>query len=486
MFFERMSIPGLAINSYIVGDQISKSCAVIDPTRDVDDFIQIANKAGLEIKYILETHVHADFVSGSKELKTRLNNKPQIACSAMGGNEWIPQYADIKIDNGHELELGTIILKALHTPGHTPEHISWLLYDEKKNKKEPTTLFSGDFLFVGSIGRPDLLGEKARQQLAKELFRSVFEIAVNLPDSLEIYPNHGAGSLCGKGISSNESSTIGNEKKYNPAFERRDESSWISNILKGMPPAPPYFSRMKKINITGAPILGEYLPGNKSFYANEFQNSSNDGIILDTRQKELFAENHIPNSINIPVSDNLSTWAGWLLPADKPIFLVLERNEDLKNVQLSLLRVGFDNIKGYLKDGISSWKNLNPPLSSLKTVSVQELNTMIEKKYNNFYILDVRTDSEWQSGHIKEAHHIHAGHILNRIKEIPNNKQIIVTCGSGYRASIIASILKREGFKDVSNLTGGMTSWKNENLPLNIVAVAPSYSNQQPLCGSTQ
>lgn len=466
MFFKRKTIPGLAINTYIVGDEDSNTCAVIDPAYDVNELIKIAQQENLEIKYILETHVHADFVSGSKELKTQLSNKPLILCSAMGGDEWIPKYCDRNIKDGDSLAFGSVKLKAIHTPGHTPEHICWALYDSKRSKADPIVLFSGDFLFVGSVGRPDLLGLEAQKSLAKELYKSIFEIAFKLPDFLEIFPAHGSGSLCGKGISSNYSSTIGYEKKFNPSMQKEDEKTWIEKLLTGMPPAPPYFTRMKKLNVTGGQILNNNFPGNSSISAKDFSNKSKEGIIIDSRSKETFASAHIPNSINIPKSDNFSSWVGWLLEPTKPIFLVLDNEDDLNEVQLALFRVGFFSIDGFLKGGINSWEKSGLPLSQLKTLTVQELNNKITQNQNNFFLLDVRTDSEWESGHIKEAHHIHGGKIQNSLNEIPKNTSVLVTCGSGYRASIISSILKREGFQDVANIIGGMTAWKNNNFPI--------------------
>src|SRR3954451_2289805 len=326
MFFQQRFVPGLAIASYLVGDEKTKEAAVIDPTRDVEEFVRIASGEGLRIKHILETHVHADFVSGARELKARLNGEPQIHCSGMGGADWLPAYADHVVKNGDEVKLGIVRLRALHTPGHTPEHVSWLLFDDSRSKETPWLIFSGDFVFVGDVGRPDLLGDAERVRLAHDLYHSVFDTLRALPDFLEVFPAHGAGSLCGKAIGSRRSSSLGFERQFNASLKPFPEAQWTDKLLAGMPPAPPYFKRMKQVNRSGPAILGTALPGRNPIapktLRDRLDRGGDDLIVLDLGAAEAFAAAHMPGSISIGLTPQLPTWAGWILPAEKPIVLV--------------------------------------------------------------------------------------------------------------------------------------------------------------------
>ncbi len=251
MFFHRITIPGLAIHSYLVGNEESKECAAIDPARDADLYIDLAAKHGFQITHIFETHVHADFVSGALEIKTRLHGKPEIYCSGMGGKEWIPSYADHIVKDGEEVKMGELMFQAVHTPGHTPEHVMWALYDHGKLQR----IFTGDLLFVGDVGRPDLLGKEEMKRLSHQLYESVFQKLKPFPDDAEIRPAHGAGSLCGKQLGSNPVSTLGAERKTNKALKMLPEEHWTKELMREMPPVPKYFPRMKKINVAG-PVSG--------------------------------------------------------------------------------------------------------------------------------------------------------------------------------------------------------------------------------------
>src|SRR5437867_707281 len=290
MFFYQRFVPGLAIASYIVGDAKTRRAAVIDPTRDVDDFINIARENGnLQITDILETHVHADFVSGAVELKGRLNGKPQIHSSGMGGVDWTPKYADHVARDGDEVKLGSIRLKCMHTPGHTPEHVCWALYDDSRSVDTPWLVFTGDFLFVGDVGRPDLLGEKQRATLAHQLYDSTFNRIAPWPDFVEVFPAHGAGSACGKAIGSRRSSSVGFERRFNPSLKPMPEPQWIDRLMQGMPLIPAYFARMKKINVQGPPLLGETLPGQTPMSIERLRELvKTNATVLDVRSKEAF------------------------------------------------------------------------------------------------------------------------------------------------------------------------------------------------------
>ncbi len=466
MLLYQRFVPGLAIASYIVGDERTGEAAVIDPTRDVDEFLRYANDHDLHIRHILETHVHADFVSGARELKARLNDVPQIHVSGMGGAEWTPPYADHVASDGHEVRIGSVRLQAVHTPGHTPEHVSWSLYDDTRSKDVPWLIFTGDFLFVGDVGRPDLLGEEAKKQLAHQLYASVFERLPALPDITEIFPAHGAGSLCGKAISSRRSSTVGFERRFNPALQQKPEQQWVDDLMSDMPLAPPYFLRMKHVNRTGPKIIGPQLPGQTRWSAKQVHERTCDNcLILDVRGKEAFAAAHIPNAINIPFSPNLPTWAGWVLPYDRPMLIVTDDPAQMPEVTTHLLRIGLDDVQGYLQGGMDGWETSGLPLERLDTLSVQQLHQRLKSGATKLTVLDVRTEREWNAGHIDGAIHVHGGKLQQHFADVPRDKPVAVICGSGYRGSIAASFLKREGYPDVANVVGGMSAWKAAELP---------------------
>lgn len=465
MLLHQRFIPGLASVSYVVGDEKSGEAAVIDPTRDVEAYIRFAMDHDLQIKHIIETHVHADFVCGSRELKATLRDEPTIHCSSYGGKDWTQPYADQHVKEGNTVEFGSVRLGFQHTPGHTPEHISVLLFDKSRSADTPWVMFTGDFLFVGDVGRPDLLGEEAKKELAHELYQSIFERITSLPDITEIFPAHGSGSLCGKAIGSRRSSTLGFERLYNAALKKKPEEQWVHDLLTDMPLSPPYFKRMKKVNKEGPVIIGPEPPGTRRWKAKDvYERVCDKCLIVDTRHKGAFAASHIADAINIPFGNNLPTWAGWVLPYDRPILLVVEQPSQVEEVVTHLWRVGFDDVQGYMQGGMDAWETAGLPLVTLSTLPVHELKQKMDRQ-EKLTVLDVRTESEWNAGHIDGARHIHGGKLQEHFAEVPRDKPVAVVCGSGYRASIAASFLQRNGYKDVSNVVGGMSAWKAAKLP---------------------
>ena len=466
MFFHQRFIPGLAIYSYMIGDETTKQCAVVDPSRDVDAYLELADREGLTIRHALETHVHADYISGSRELKARLGDALTVHCSGLGGDEWTPPYADHVVADGDEIVLGRVRLKAVHTPGHTLEHVCWAVYDDDRSREVPWLMLTGDFLFVGDVGRPDLLGAEAQKQLAHQLYGSVFQKLPGLPDVTEIYPGHGAGSLCGKALGSRSASTIGFERQFNGALIEKPEDRWVDDLLAGMPPAPPYFGRMKRVNRQGPPVLGPGLPGQKPIPPKAFREQSDAGaVVLDARPKEAFAAAHVPGAISIPLAANLPTWAGWVLPYDKPLLLVVEEPAEAIEVATHLIRIGLDDLRGFLAGGMSAWETAGLPIARIETLSVHDLKHRLDDGAARPFVLDVRTDAEWEAGHVDGATHIHGGHLSGRLDEVPRDRPVAVICGSGYRGSIASSLLGRAGFGAVANVLGGMTAWKAADLP---------------------
>jgi hydroxyacylglutathione hydrolase len=467
MFFHQRFVPGLAIASYIVGDDKTKEVAVVDPTRDVDDILRLCRANGnLKIRHILETHVHADFVSGAVELKNRLGGDVAIHSSAMGGAEWTAQYADHPAKDGDEIRMGCIRLRCVHSPGHTPEHICWELFDDSRSHDTPWLIFTGDFLFVGDVGRPDLLGEEARNKLAHELYQSTFDRFKRIPDFVEIFPAHGAGSLCGKAIGSRRSSSIGFERRFNPSLQPLPETEWVAHLMHAMPPAPPYFKRMKRINVKGPPLLGERLPGDRAIPAVELKRliDRDEAIVLDVRPREQFASNHILGSLHIELAPNLASWAGWIVPDDRRIVLVVQNEQELTEAVTQLIRIGLDNIAGYLEGGVEAWMGAGFKSDALTTISPRAAASKLGNGDYTF-LLDVRTDGEWNSAHIHNAAHIFLGFLDKRSDELPKDRQIMMICGSGYRSSIAGSILQRKGFADLISVAGGMDAWLAEKLP---------------------
>lgn len=447
MFFYKRFIPGLAILSYMIGDEKTKECAVIDPVRDVDNYLQVAKVNGYTIKYILETHVHADFVSGSKELKDKLNGKPLIYCSGLGGKEWIPSYCDRAVENGETIAFGNLKLTAMHTPGHTPEHIIWLVYDLTRSKETPWFVFTGDLLFVGDVGRPDLLGRDKLEKLEDDLYMSLFEKLKTLPDFVEIYPAHGQGSLCGKSLGSRDSSTLGFERQFNPALRFQEKQAWIHNLMENMPKAPSYFPRMKKTNIDGGKSLDAILQGVKPI-----EKGRDDIVWIDTRPAPLFLRDHQPGTVWMPISTKLAPWASYLLPYDKSLGIITTTAEVARQAAIELARVGFDSIAGYAL-AISQGS-----LSKIQYVTPTELK-MDLKKGEAWSIIDVREPLEWNQRHIEGAESIPLKEIKGRDLSPDTRQKRVFVCESGTRALIAASYFDALGLKNLYVLEGGMAAW---------------------------
>lgn len=448
MFFYKRFIPGLAILSYMIGDEKSKECAVIDPVRDVEEYLLAAKANGYTIKYILETHVHADFLSGSKELKAKLHGKPLIYCSSMGGKEWIPSYCDRAVEEGETIVMGNLQLKAEHTPGHTPEHIIWLVYDLGRSQETPWFVFTGDLLFVGDVGRPDLLGKENLKKLEDDLYSSLFEKLKPLPDFVEIFPAHGQGSLCGKSLGSRDSSTIGFERQFNPALRFQDKKAWIHKLMDNMPKAPAYFSRMKKMNIEGGKPLGEILQSIKPI-----EKSENDILWIDTRPAPFFLKDHQPGTIWLPNSPKLAPWASYLLPYDRPLGIIAATADDARKISIELARVGLDSIAGYALDAANGTAN------EIHYIEPESLKNDL-KKGEPWSIIDVRDPAEWTHGHIEGAELIPLRDIRDQKPALEKGKKRVFVCQSGTRALITASHFDALGIKDLYVLKGGMNDWK--------------------------
>jgi hydroxyacylglutathione hydrolase len=455
---QRFEIPGLAQYSYVVSSE--GKAVVIDAMRDIDRYLAYASEQGLRITHVVETHIHADFAAGSTALAEATG--AELALSAYDQGEHY-QYAmpHRALRNGEWLEIGALRLQALHTPGHTPEHLSFVLFDKKRSESEPVALFSGDFLFVGSLGRPDLLGEEAKRGLAHELFCSLHERIAYIPDSVQVYPGHGAGSFCGSGISERAETTLGYERRTN-LFLQLKESVFIAEILASVPPMPRYYPRMKEINAKGAPNVTN-LPGNTSFSPKDLEARLQQGdvVVLDLRSPEAFGGAHIPGALNIGAGQNLSLWAGWMLDPSKEIVLVNDCGDDEAS-RRGLVRVGIDRILGHLAKGMPAWIDAGLSFARTTQLSADEvLQNALESQ-----IVDVRSESEWKAGHIADAKHIPLGDLVTRMNELSTQRPVTIVCGSGYRSSIAASVLAQHGFANVSSMNGGMIAWRRREFPV--------------------
>ncbi|MBA3237142.1 MAG: MBL fold metallo-hydrolase [Parachlamydiaceae bacterium] len=468
MTVHKITTPGLAINTYLLIDPETRNGAVIDATRDIKPLITLIEREGCSVTAILETHVHADFISGSKELKSHLNEKTQIFCSSLGGKEWVSDYADQEVVDRQVISLGSLKIQAWHTPGHTPEHLMWVVFGEDINPQKAQLAFTGDFLLFGSLGRPDLLGEKETRQLSEFLYESVFSVLSQLPDSTVVYPAHGAGSLCGKSISKQSSSTLEIERQTNPFLVYMSQNEWIINLLKGMPKPPAYFARMKHLNISGIPYLKTLIAPKELSAKAIVEWSHAKGVILDLRSKEEFASVHITGALSIPLQGSFVNWVSFVAPFGQPIALIVNDLVSLDQALLQMRLVGLDNIQAfYIWDPALS-RAFDGTVSAAPFVDPSEV---MEKTANNnsssiFKILDVRSAEEWDSGHIKNAIHCDLSSLNEQIGTLPHTGTYAVICGSGYRASIAASLLQNAGFPSLYNVAGGMSEWNKRGLPV--------------------
>lgn len=465
MLFERIEDRGLSQFSYAVGCPGAATVAIVDPRRDVDVYLEFAAEHDLRITHVLETHIHADFASGARELAAHTGARLSLSAYD-AGETYEVAFPHDEIEDGDAIEIGSARIVALHTPGHTPEHLSYLVYDTHRSTNVPEILIAGDFLFVGSLGRPDLLGEEAKLDLARRLYASVRKKLAGLPDGLEVHPGHGAGSMCGAGMSGRPVSTLGFERVANPYLDPDlSEEAFVEKILGSAPPFPPYYRRMKELNSAGPSILNG-LPGTDPIPAGEFHDLAAAGhVVVDLRDQLAFGGAHVPGALGLGVDGSLSTWAAWMVPYETPILLVAENPPDVERAVRALIRVGLDDVRGWLEGGMGAWRGEGLLTESLPQMSAPELAAAIEDGAVD--VLDVRADGEWSAGHIEGAAHVHGGFVLERIDEIPRDgRPLAVICGSGYRSTAVGSVLKRAGLDDVRSVTGGMQGWKSAGLPV--------------------
>ncbi|MCO6466460.1 MAG: MBL fold metallo-hydrolase [Bradyrhizobiaceae bacterium] len=464
MFFKQIYEPGLAHASYMIGCQKTGECLVIDAKRDVDTYLEIAKAERLRITHLTETHIHADFLSGTRELNA-LTSAPMYL-SDEGGPDWQYEFDHIGLRDNQVFMVGNIKVEVLHTPGHTPEHISFLVTDVPANPDVPIMLFSGDFVFVGDVGRPDLLEKAAGIQGtmvagAHQLWSSLQRFRA-LPDHVQVHPAHGAGSACGKALGAIPSSTVGYEKLVNWALKHTDEEAFIAELLSGQPEPPHYFAMMKKLNKVPRPLC-THVPELKEVQVQDIAASLERAEpVVDTRSKLQYSERHIPGTLSIPNTKSFSTWAGWLLPYDKPCTLIVDK-EHASDVTRKLMRIGIDAIAGYLPDP-APWFTQGGTSQDVELMDAVTLGA--EHQNPNVTVIDVRGASEYERGHIPGAINIHVGHLEQNLDRIPHSGTVVLSCAGGDRSNIAASVLQRAGYTNLVNFTPGFAGWRAANMPV--------------------
>ncbi len=453
MHFEQFYLGCLSHASYLIGS--GGIGAVIDPQRDVGIYIESAAKLGLRIEYVIETHLHADFISGHQELAAMTGAKIYLGAAAGA------RFPHFPVHDGDEVRFGDCILRFLETPGHTMESISIVVIDTAKSA-EPFAVLTGDTLFIGDVGRPDLAPDKTPQQLAAMLYDSLHNKLLTLPDSVLVYPAHGAGSLCGKQLSSERSSTIGQQRAENYALRAKSKEEFVHLLTAELPERPGYFALDAELNRSGpTPLADLPIPEGLSPRAlAELQKSG--AVVLDTRPAGQFGGGHIPGAIHIALSGQFASWAGRVIGLNERIVLVSEERDGMLEARTRLARVGMENVTGYLEDGMVSWYREGLPVAEVPQVGVQDVHREIE----HLQVIDVRQPGEWDSGHIAQALLKPLPKLASLLDDLDRARPVAVHCKSGYRSSIGTSLLKRAGFAEVMNVTGGFDAWKACGLPV--------------------
>jgi hydroxyacylglutathione hydrolase len=446
---------GLGNTSYLVADEEKGVAAVIDPLRDVDLYTQAAQELGVRITHILETHVHNDFVSGSRELAAWTGATIHASAQAELRFEYVP------LREGDQILLGSLRIDVLETPGHTPEHFSYTV--SEPGSHQPKVLFSGGSLLVGSVSRTDLLGEELAEPLAQQLYHSLQEKIMTLPDEVEVYPTHGAGSFCAVGTHADRTTTIGRERRTNPLLKATSPQDFARRLLTSLSSYPAYFGRMKALNQEGPPILGR-LPILKPLSVQAVREEMGRGTqVLDMRHPRHFAAGHIPGSYHVALRSSFVTWVGWVVPPGR-LILISEDTGRHEEAVRQLIRIGYDDLAGYLEGGLAAWEAAGLPVERAGVLDVRELYQRLER--GDLALLDVRQDSEWEGGHVAQAHHIELGSLVAEAERLPRGQPIATICGGGFRSSTALSILERLGFRNLYNVKGGMDAWRKAGLPL--------------------
>jgi hydroxyacylglutathione hydrolase len=461
MLIRQFVIEGLGHISTLIADESARVAVVVDPRRDVDVYLREAAERDLRITHVVETHLHNDYVSGARELAARTGATQVIGAGAALAYEHRP------VGNGESFAVGRLQLTPLDTPGHTPEHVVYAVADRSRSR-EPALLLTGGSLLVGAVGRTDLLGTENAVPYARAMFSSLHGVILTYDDGVIVLPTHGAGSLCSTGISSTPYSTIGYERQTNPMIQPTEVELFVSTLLAGQPAFPRYFARMRPVNQAGPRPVG-VIPDAHPLQLNEVDARLADGaLVVDTRQPVAHTVAHIPGSLSIPTGTSFGTWLGWVVEPDRRIVVVLDEPADWDDLIRQALRIGFDGaIVGHVRGGFDAWIESGRPIESTGRLTVEELARRGAAGDELApLVIDVRQPAEFASEHIPGSWHIAAGSLPDRLAELPRDRPIATICGSGYRASIAASLLRQAGFEDVSWVANGVPSWRAAGLPI--------------------
>ena len=459
MFFKQFYLGCLAHASYLIGSE--GEAAVVDPQRDVDEYLEEARAQGFQIKYVIETHLHADFVSGHQEIAARTG--AQIIFGEKAGVE----FEHRAVREGEEIRVGKVALRFLETPGHTPEGICVLVTDTEA-PEQPAKLLTGDTLFIGDVGRPDLAGGKGYtpQMMAEMMYDSLHGKLLKLSDATEVYPAHGAGSMCGRNMSKETSSTIGEQRKFNYALKPMSKDEFVKMMTADLPEAPLYFPRDAEINRSGARGLSELQPPSALTPQQVFSLHDNGHVLLDVRSAADFGAAHLPGSMNIGLGGQFAMWAGSLIPLNAAIVLIADTGAQVDESVVRLARVGIENVKGYLEGGVQSWQEAGLPVETIEQVSVAQLKERIGD--SELQIVDVRRPAEYGDGHVPRALNAPLASLDKSLGPLPlkKDKLTAVICAGGYRSSAAASLLQKQGFSKLVNVAGGTGAWVNAGYPV--------------------
>jgi glyoxylase-like metal-dependent hydrolase (beta-lactamase superfamily II)/rhodanese-related sulfurtransferase len=458
MYFKQFYLGCLAHASYLIGS--GGEAAVVDPQRDIEQYVNEAEAERLKIKYVIETHLHADFVSGHHELAERTGAKIVFGRKARAAFDYAPA------KDGDEFRIGKVVLRVLETPGHTPESISILVTDTEVSN-QPQKVLTGDTLFIGDVGRPDLVSSKGftAGQMAGMLYDSLHRKLLRLDDAVEVWPAHGKGSLCGRNMSNETSSTIGRQRRFNCALQPMPKEEFVRMMTADLPEAPTYFSKDAEINRSGARSLTE-LPRPEALAPAEVDKLAGCGAtILDVRANTDFGAGHVPGALNIGLGGPFDSWAGQLVKFDAPIVIVAEDESKVDEAVIGLARVGIESVKGYLAGGMDAWRHAGFDVSMIPQISVDDLSELLNKQ-KNLQVIDVRQPGEYRAGHVPSAVNAPLARVDERAPEFDPNRGTAVICAGGFRSSAATSILERLGFKNLLNVLGGTGAWINAGYPV--------------------
>jgi hydroxyacylglutathione hydrolase len=478
MLLKRFYDEPLAQASYLIGCTATGEALVVDPNRDVEQYLRAADAEGLRVTHVAETHIHADYVSGARELAERAG--AALHLSGEGGPDWAYAFAReagaVVVKDGDSFAVGNVRVDVLHTPGHTPEHVAFLVTDAA-GADRPMGILSGDFVFVGDVGRPDLLERAAGWQGtmeagARTLFHSL-QTFKRLPDYLQIWPGHGAGSACGKSLGAVPQSTVGYERLFNWALAIDDEDEFVRAVLAGQPEPPKYFAQMKRINREGARAPGGRARPPRLDAARLRELAGGAAVVVDTRPAAAFAAGHVPGTINIPLAKSFATWAGWLVPYDRDVYLVAGEGGEgegggdtgIDEALRELRMIGLDRVAGYFDEGaVQAWAAGGRPLAAVPQTTAAQLAAGLAA--GAVTVVDVRGRSEWEAGHLPGVPNVPLGYLTDRLATLARDRPLVVHCQSGTRSAIAASVLRAHGVTNVVNLTGGFAEWQAGGHPV--------------------